>query len=181
MASEQEQTLMQFFQAVGQPERLKMLGMMANKPYSIPELAEALGLKETAVSHHLHRLQKLGLVIEDSRQSTYTYQLDSKTLKHLEQFIVDGKETDYFDERVLNQYIKANQLQQIPSNQKERDVILNWLAAKFEIEKQYSEAEIDEIILRHFPRHTMLKRYLRNGRYLKTTQKVYWRPKQKEG
>jgi biotin operon repressor len=178
MATDQEQALLQFFQAVGQPERLKMLGMMANKPYSVSELAYELGLKETAVSHHLRRLQKMGLVIEDSRQFTYTYQLDNTALKQLEQYVIDGKKSDYFEQAVLKQHLKGDRIQRIPADKKEREVIVRWLAEQFEIEKQYSEDEIDEIILRHYPSHKMLKRYLRDRRYLKVAKKTYWRPKQ---
>ena len=87
MNHEKEQVLLLFFQAVGQPERLKMLGMMAHRPYSVLEMATSLGIKETAVQHHLTRLEALELVIENSEQINCTYQLNNAALQSLAQLI----------------------------------------------------------------------------------------------
>jgi predicted ArsR family transcriptional regulator len=92
MKDEKGQTLLRFFQAVGQSERLKMLGMMANRPRTVLDMATSLGIKETAVQRHLTRLEALDLIIEHSDQTNYTYQLNSKALQQLGQ-LVDPEQT----------------------------------------------------------------------------------------
>ncbi|KAA3664406.1 MAG: ArsR family transcriptional regulator [Chloroflexi bacterium] len=87
MARDKESTLLLFFQAVGQPERLKMLGMMANRPHTVLEIATSLGIKKTAVQHHLTRLQAMDLIIENSQLINCTYQLNSEALERLEQLV----------------------------------------------------------------------------------------------
>ena len=54
--------LVDFFKAFADSSRLKIIGLLAEKPYSVEELASLLNLKPSTVSHHLTRLTKTGLV-----------------------------------------------------------------------------------------------------------------------
>ena len=54
--------LVTFFKALADSSRLKIVGLLAEKPYSVEELAELLSLKASTVSHHLSRLAEVGLV-----------------------------------------------------------------------------------------------------------------------
>ena len=62
MPEEDLQTLLQFFKALADENRLKLLGIVAQRECSVEELAEALGLKAPTVSHHLTKLKELRLV-----------------------------------------------------------------------------------------------------------------------
>ena len=53
--------LVNFFKAFADTNRLKIVGLLADKPYSVEELAELLNLKPSTISHHLARLTKAGL------------------------------------------------------------------------------------------------------------------------
>ncbi len=52
--------LVNFFKAFADTNRLKIVGLLADKPYSVEELASLLNLKPSTVSHHLARLTKAG-------------------------------------------------------------------------------------------------------------------------
>ena len=54
--------LLQFFKALADANRLKMVGLLAQHPRSGEELAALLDLKASTVSHHLSRLAGAGLV-----------------------------------------------------------------------------------------------------------------------
>ena len=54
--------LVNFFKALADPSRLKIVGLLAQQPYSVEELAALLQLKPSTVSHHLARLSEAGLV-----------------------------------------------------------------------------------------------------------------------
>lgn len=62
MKKQQFQTLLQFFKALADESRLKILGILANQECSVEELAALLQLKEPTVSHHLGKLKELNLV-----------------------------------------------------------------------------------------------------------------------
>ena len=60
MTPNQKQALLQFFKAVGQPERAKMLGLAASRPHTVIELAELLGLKGNGRSQSGNQTTKSG-------------------------------------------------------------------------------------------------------------------------
>ncbi|NNM85604.1 MAG: helix-turn-helix transcriptional regulator [Phycisphaerales bacterium] len=81
----------QVFQALGEPNRLRMMQILPQQPvcremYNVIELAEALGLTQPTVSHHLKILRRVGLV--DSRRqcnSVYFYVNQANVHKWLQQ------------------------------------------------------------------------------------------------
>ena len=52
--------LVTFFKALADSSRLKIVGLLAEKSYSVEELAELLNLKASTVSHHLAKLSRWG-------------------------------------------------------------------------------------------------------------------------
>ena len=176
MNDQQQAALLQFFKAVGQPERATILGMLARRPYSIPELAGELNLSETVVSNQIRKLSNAGLVHEDSRAFTHTYQLDSNSLAELNRVILGDGQAGNPVEETIAQFIDGQAIRRIPENAGQRQIILNWLIEEFEVNHRYTEEEVDAIIGRHYPRQLTLRRYLVDSRLLKRTGGIYWRP-----
>jgi DNA-binding transcriptional ArsR family regulator len=60
-------------QALAAPSRVRILGRLAGGPCSVNELAEAVGMEASAVSHQLRLLRHLGLVVgeRDGRRVVY--------------------------------------------------------------------------------------------------------------
>ena len=50
------------FKAIGDENRLRILGMLKGKPLCVCEIAEVLGLAQSTVSRHLKLLEDSGLV-----------------------------------------------------------------------------------------------------------------------
>jgi ArsR family transcriptional regulator, nickel/cobalt-responsive transcriptional repressor len=60
-------------QALATPSRVRILGRLSAGPCSVNELAEAVGMEPSAVSHQLRLLRHLGLVVgqRDGRRVVY--------------------------------------------------------------------------------------------------------------
>jgi ArsR family transcriptional regulator, nickel/cobalt-responsive transcriptional repressor len=60
-------------QALATPSRVRILGRLSAGPCSVNELAEAVGMESSAVSHQLRLLRHLGLVVgqRDGRRIVY--------------------------------------------------------------------------------------------------------------
>lgn len=78
------QALIQFFKAIGQEDRLKIMGLLAGAPRSVADLAAILNQKESLVARHLRRLQEAGLVTEEAPPFTAVYRLDEAGLAHFQ-------------------------------------------------------------------------------------------------
>ena len=72
--------LVTFFKALADKNRLKIVGLLAEKPYSVEELATLLGLKPPTISHHLAKLVEVGLVKSHTESYYNVYQLDQSVL-----------------------------------------------------------------------------------------------------
>ena len=75
-------------QALATPSRLRILARLHDGPASVGELAEAVGMEGSAVSHQLRLLRHLGLVVgeRDGRQVVYEL-YDDHVAELLEQVV----------------------------------------------------------------------------------------------
>ncbi len=192
MKTEQFQILLQFFKALADESRLKILGILANQECSVEELAALMRLKEPTVSHHLSRLKELNLVTMRPEGNSRIYQLDSEALQSISKEIlspekiaslVEDVDTEAWESKVLRNYLEidvnSNQgrqrIKEIPASRKKRLVILKWLVSKFELGIQYSEREVNEIINVYHPDYATLRRELISSQLMQRDNGIYWR------
>jgi DNA-binding HxlR family transcriptional regulator len=148
--------LVTFFKALSDANRLKIIGLLAQKPYSVEELAALLDLKASTVSHHLSKLSKVGLVSAKADSYYNVYQLDEKALElksrslfsqeNLAASVVDV-DADAYDNKVVKDYLrKDGGLKTIPAQRKKLDAVLRHVAKAFKPGKRYSEKQVNEIL-----------------------------------
>ena len=78
----------QTMQALATPSRVLILGRLRESPCSVGELAQAVDMEQSAVSHQLRLLRHLGLVINERRGRTVIYALhDSHVADLLDQAV----------------------------------------------------------------------------------------------
>lgn len=76
-----EETL-RFFVALGDPTRLRILRLLADREMYLTELAEHLGLTKATTKHHMVRLRAAGLVTLYDRERLTYYALRRDTPRH---------------------------------------------------------------------------------------------------
>jgi predicted transcriptional regulator len=149
--------LVTFFKALSDANRLKIIGLLAQQPYSVEELAALLDLKASTVSHHLAKLAKVGLVSAKADSYYNVYQLDEKALEmksrslfsqeNLAASVVDV-DADAYDRKVIAAYTRPDgSLKTIPAQKKKLEAILRYVAQKaFKVGKRYSEKQVNDIL-----------------------------------
>ncbi|HIK07728.1 MAG TPA: metalloregulator ArsR/SmtB family transcription factor [Trichormus sp. M33_DOE_039] len=192
MNKEQFQTLLQFFKALADESRLKILGILANQECSVEELAALMQLKEPTVSHHLAKLRELNLVTMRPEGNSRIYQLDSEVLQSISKEIftteqlaslIEDVDTEAWESKVLKNYLEiehsstgiVQSLKEIPASRKKRLVILKWLANKFELGVHYSEREVNDLLKTYHPDYATLRRELIGYQLMQRENGVYWR------
>ena len=178
MNTQQEETLLLFFKAVGQPDRARILGLLANRAYTVPELAKLLDMKETAVQNHVNKLKKSGLIREDAKKSRL--QFDSDVLERFNDIVFEPAESDPFFAWILEEYIDGSRLKSVPENEAERLVILKWLSRDFETDRDYTQAEVNQIIQGFFHDASTLRKYLIDSGLLIQDGDIFRRPAPEE-
>ena len=159
-----------FFKALADANRLKIVGLLAQQPYSVEELAALLDLKPSTVSHHLAKLGQVGLVSAKTESYYNVYQLDEKALQsksrdlfsqeNLTASVVDV-DADAYDNKVIKDYVrKDGSLKTIPAQRKKLEAILRYVVKAFEVNKKYSEKKVNEILSQYHEDTASLRREL---------------------
>jgi predicted transcriptional regulator len=174
MPQEEFETLLQFFKAVADETRLKLLGILATREHSVEELAALLQLKAPTISHHLAKLKELNLVGMRSEGNIHIYWLNAEALRDSSKgllssekmaSLVDDVEGDAYERKVLKDFFEG----------KKRSVILKWLANQFDPGVHYSEVQVNEILQRYHPDSATLCREMIGEHLLQREKSFYWR------
>lgn len=162
--------LVTFFKALADANRLKIVGLLAQQPYSVEELAALLDLKPSTVSHHLAKLAQVGLVSAKTQSYYNVYQLDEKALESKSKSLfsqenlaasVAGVDADAYDNKVLKDYTrKDGSLKTIPAQRKKLDAVLRHVVQAFELNKKYNEKKVNEILAGYHEDTATLRREL---------------------
>jgi predicted transcriptional regulator len=162
--------LVTFFKALADANRLKIVGLLAQKPYSVEELAALLEIKPSTVSHHLAKLAQVGLVSAKADSYYNVYQLDEKALENKSKSLfsqenlaasVASVDADAYDNKVIKDYVrKDGSLKTIPAQKKKLDAILRYVVKAFELDKRYSEKKVNEILIQYHDDTASLRREL---------------------
>ncbi|HEY3686924.1 MAG TPA: metalloregulator ArsR/SmtB family transcription factor [Streptosporangiaceae bacterium] len=75
------------FDVIAEPARRRMLDMLRERPRSVGELSEALGLTQPGTSKHLRVLRDAGLVSVRPDRQTRWYELRSAPLAELDDWL----------------------------------------------------------------------------------------------
>ena len=146
--------LLAVFKALADSNRLKIVGLLAQQPYSVEELSALLDLKPPTVSHHLSKLSKVGLVSARAEGYYSVYHLNQQALEDTtrrifssEQMdaVVDAVDMDAYDRKVVTDYSRPDgSLKTIPAQRKKLGAVLRHVVKVFEPGVRYSEKQVNE-------------------------------------
>lgn len=163
-------TLLDFFKALAEPNRLKIVGLLAQRSYTVGELAEALGLSASTTSNHLSLLAHAGLVSARTQGHYALYSLDVAALQATARRLLQSDnlaalahaaepETPAYDRKVLAAFLDANgRMIAFPAQEKKFQVLLRYALRAFERGVRYPEKQVNEILARFHDDTASLRR-----------------------
>ena len=171
-------TLVQFYGALADETRLKLIGLLALKPTCGQDLATQLGVSAPTVSHHISTLKKLDLVTSVREDNTIFYALDTTKLQQLTKGIFAEEESvpsPRKDERekVISNFFIKGRLKDIPVQRKKKLYVFEEILKAFEPERDYTEPELNEMIKGYFDDFCTIRReFIVNG-YMTRDKGIY--------
>jgi hypothetical protein len=175
--------ILEFVKAVSDPDRLRVIGVLAQKRASCMEVAVQLNLPLQDAAHHLSVLERVELV--HAQADVYQMDLDALEVLSREQFskaresYAPAPEISAASAKVLKAYLKVDgSLGEIPAQPFKRHVILMHILRSFESNRDYSEREVNFILKKFHEDHASLRRYLIDTGLLERESdgSRYWRP-----
>lgn len=180
-----DEQLLTFFKALADANRLKIVGLLAQQPYSVEQLAAMLNLRPPTVSHHLKMLSEAGLVSARAESYYNVYQLESNALENIvknlgtqDRLPSMAAEVDLeaYDRKVLHDILLPDgKLKVIPAQRKKREVILRHILKEFQPGVHYTEKEVNEVLVRFHEDCATLRREMISYKMMKRAEGEYWR------
>jgi hypothetical protein len=179
-AQTENTALLGFFKALGDSERLKVAGFLANETLTLAELAKRLKLRPAEVAKHLDELTSQGLIEHQERgYRLVTAALEKKARAILAQSRPpadpDRFEGEAYDRKVLASYIAADgSLKNLPAQEKKLLVILRHVVKQFQTGERYPEKQVNTILWKFHEDTASLRRYLVDFKFMARENGIYW-------
>ena len=162
--------LVTIFKALAEANRLKIIGLLAQRSYSVEELAALLNLKPSTISHNLSKLAEVGLVSARAESYYNVYQLDKEALDASTRTLFSTErmnaatadvDLDAYDRKVVTDYTRPDgSLKSIPAQLKKLEAVLRYVVKAFEPGQRYSEKQVNETLARFHEDTATLRREL---------------------
>jgi hypothetical protein len=179
-----EQEMLDFVKALSDTDRLRIVGLLTQKPLRAPEIAEAMNLPLQDTIRHLFHLEHGNIVI---RSVDGVYSLDDEGLEKLARHQLEGTRPAYLPGSMLKEDARKvlaahlnpdGTIKQIPAQPAKIKVILEYVINAFKPGQTYAEREVNLLLARFNKDTSSLRRYLVDAGMLDRERdgSKYWRP-----
>jgi DNA-binding transcriptional ArsR family regulator len=159
-----------FFKVLGEPQRLRIVGLLAQSPHTVEQIAKTLKLGVSTVSHHLSRLSDAGLVSAKAEGYYSVYRLNSEILREMARTLLQQAEKrsiseeevpDAFERKVLATFTEADgRIKTFPTQEKKYLVLVKHVLKAFEHGVRYPEKRVNQILKNYNDDTAQLRRSL---------------------
>lgn len=153
--------------------RLRILGLIAERPRTGAELAEELSLSAPTISHHLHRMRDVGIIRAERDGQKRIWSINQQLLDNVHAPTPTTTPVDAEQARTLRIFFDGERLRSIPTKRKARVAVLVELLRRFEAGRDYTEREVGDILGRAHDDVALLRRELVDYRYLVREAGIY--------
>jgi predicted transcriptional regulator len=182
--------LLNFFKALADANRLRIIGLLANRSYTVEQMAALLQLGPSTVSHHLSKLSQAGLVSARADSYYNTYSLETSALESMSKRLLaqdtladlaGDVDLSGYERKVLQDYLLPDgRLKIIPTQRKKLEAVLNYIVESFEHSRRYTEKEVNQILAQFHKDTASLRRELVGIRLMQRDHGKYWRTEQSQ-
>jgi hypothetical protein len=163
------------FKALADKTRLRIIGLLAQRPYAVEDIATTLKRGASTISHHLSVLADAGLVSARVEGYYNIYSLHTAPLMEMSRQLLRREETassvrpegDLFERKVLSTFLLPDgRIKAFPVQEKKYQVLVRYVLKEFQPGVRYPEKRVNQILLRFNEDTARLRRSLVEYRYM---------------
>ena len=155
---------LKFLKLLADETRLDILNILLKEDSYVEKLACELSLTQATICYHLKKMESEGIVNSSRTQYYIIYSLNREIFdKPLFELIKNSEEivnTEKYKKEVVSNYFKYGKLTQIPTQRKKREIVLGEILKQFESNREYTEKDVNEVILRYHDDFCTIRREL---------------------
>ncbi|MCT2344104.1 metalloregulator ArsR/SmtB family transcription factor [Niallia taxi] len=176
--------LVAFHKTIGDPTRIRIISLLAAKPWNGQALAGKLGLTAPTITHHLKKLREINVVYERREKNTIYFYLNKSVITHqadalikLFQFEKGVDEVEVTNEeaaKIIDNFIGADgKLKNIPAQRKKKLIIFRHIVKGLKEGKKYEEKELNDYIKRYFDDYATIRREFIINHFMYRENNIY--------
>ncbi len=165
MDTGQYDDLLNLLKTVADETRLRMVGLMSERAYTVSEMATVFNLTEPTVSHHVSKLHSAGLLRLRMEGNQRFYSINEKRLATLKAYVngieklpskvekaksdtawIEELDWNEADKKVLRDCTVDGRMAYWPAKNSKFLVVLRWVATKFQPGTHYTEKQVNAIL-----------------------------------
>ncbi len=181
ISNKQENEAVAVFKALADESRLKIVSILLKQDSYTQYLADKLNITAPTVTYHMEKLEKAGLVSSTKIQHYIIYSINREIMDTqigaLIKSAIAYDESTGYEEKVIESFFEYGRLKKIPSQLKKREIIIAYIASKFEFGRIYTEKELVSEIVKIHDDYCTLKRDLIGMGFLEDLDRNYKRIK----
>lgn len=163
----------ELLKTIADATRLRILGLLATGPHNGRALADELNLSAATISHHMKRLEDVGIVTVQTVGTRRLYSLDEPLLAELGGRTDAPRIEDAYQAKVVRTFFDGDRLKSIPAKRRARVAVLAELLRRFRPGVEYTEPEVNAVLRTAHDDVAALRRELVDYRYLTREGGVY--------
>lgn len=175
--------MLDFVKAMSHPDRLRIIGLLSQRPATRREVADQLNLSPKDSLTHLGFLEFIGVISQTDGIFTLNEDklatLGKEKLIHTNEVFIPDEDLDERSKKILRENLNADgTIRHIPE-QKKLQPVLDYLIQHFEFDRIYTEREINTVLKRFHVDVAGLRRDLVDAGLLarESDGSKYWRTK----
>ncbi|HEO8422181.1 metalloregulator ArsR/SmtB family transcription factor [Niallia sp. FSL W8-0635] len=175
--------LVAFYKTMGDPTRIRIISLLANKPWNGQALADKLGLSAPTITHHLKKMREINIVYDRRDKNTiYFYLNKSVILQQTEslQKLAIGMEASVMNvndgeqAKIIENFFTAEgRLKNIPSQRKKKLIVFKYMLKGLVFGRKYEEKEINEHIKQYFDDYATIRREFIINHFMYRENNIY--------
>jgi hypothetical protein len=172
--------------ALANETRLKIVGLVTLEPRTQAALATALATQPEKLTRHLDVLTNAEIISGDGEGGTRVWRLDVRWLQPEGSVVPLFRRPpqpepmsglDQHDAKTLAAFVRDGRLVRVPAVASKQGVVLRWLAAHFDLDATYPEADVNAALAQLHPDFATLRRMLVDARFMARSNGIYRRIK----
>lgn len=135
--------------------RLRIINILSEGDSYVELIASKLELTPATVCYHLKKMEAAGMVNCSRAQFYIIYSLNGDIFdRSLRDLLITGDSTTdkeaAYEREVIATFFKYGRLTRLPAQRKKQEIVLREISRRFERDRDYSEPEVNAIILEVF-------------------------------
>jgi len=172
--------------ALANETRLKIVGLLALEPRTQAALALALESQPEKLTRHLDLLARSEIIAGQGEESKRVWRLDVRWLQPEGRVVPLLRRPpqdeamaglDAHDAKTLAAFVRDGRLVRVPAVASKQGVVLRWIAAHFDLDATYPEADVNAALGQLHPDFATLRRMLVDARFMARNNGIYRRIK----